>query len=183
MGTGLTVAASTWYHVFAIICSGTYDAYFDTSFTAANKPACTSTLRYIGSIKTDASSHILAFFQVGQKFVWATPPADLNASSLGSGSITLSTPPGINTFPTLSISATASAASTNSFSVISGLGVSTTGGKYDGTITGVGSVFTATGQITTTTSTSSQISFTTLNQGSSTVLTMWYINPKVAPNN
>jgi hypothetical protein len=79
MGTGLTVAASTWYHVFAIIKSGAFDVYFDTSPTAANAPASTTYVRYIGSFKTDASANILKFVQVGQLFSWAVPPADLSS--------------------------------------------------------------------------------------------------------
>jgi microcystin-dependent protein len=70
MGTGLTVAASTWYHVFAIINAGAFDVYFDTSATGVNAPAGTTALRRLGSIKTNASSQILAFSQLGDEFLW-----------------------------------------------------------------------------------------------------------------
>ncbi len=68
MGTGLTVAINTWYHVFAIINSGSADIYFDTSVTAANKPANTTSFRRIGSFLTDSSAHIQKFLQLGNYF-------------------------------------------------------------------------------------------------------------------
>jgi hypothetical protein len=68
MGIGLTAAASTWYHVFAIINAGNTDIYFDTSVTAANAPAGTIAYRRIGSIRTDASVHITSFNQIGDYF-------------------------------------------------------------------------------------------------------------------
>lgn len=99
MGVGLTVANSTWYHVFAIINAGTADVYFDTSITAANKPASTTAFRRIGSFKTDASAHILAFRQFYDTFIWAAAPVDYNGSISvypSTQSISLSVPPGVN---------------------------------------------------------------------------------------
>jgi hypothetical protein len=97
MGVGLTATLSTWYHVFAIIVSGVADVYFDTSVTAANKPASTTAFRRIGSFKLDASVHILAFSQNGDEFLWSSPPADLAAGNLGTTAFTLSlsVPPGV----------------------------------------------------------------------------------------
>lgn len=97
MGIGLTATASTWYHVFAIIVSGTPDVYFDTSVTAVNKPASTTAFRRIGSIKLDGAVHILAFSQNGDEFLWGAPPADLAAGLLGTTPFTLSlsVPPGV----------------------------------------------------------------------------------------
>lgn len=80
MGQGLTVTTSTWYHVFAIIVNGTADVYFDTSVSAANKPAGTTAFRRLGSFKTDGSSNILAFVQNGDRFDWGTPVADVTAT-------------------------------------------------------------------------------------------------------
>lgn len=101
MGTGLTIANSTWYHVFAIINAGAFDVYFDTSVTAANKPTNTTAFRYIGSFKTDGSAHILAFTQVGQFFYWTTAVKDV--SSGGATTATLVTlgsiPLGFTIFP------------------------------------------------------------------------------------
>ena len=70
MGTGLTIADSTWYHVFAIINAGSPDVYFDTSITAANAPSSTTAFRRIGSFLTDGSAHILGFNQNGDEFIW-----------------------------------------------------------------------------------------------------------------
>jgi hypothetical protein len=77
MGVGLTIAASTWYYVFAIEVSGSVDVYFDTSLTAANKPAGTTAFRRVGAFETDGSANILAFTQYpGGDFIWATPVLD-----------------------------------------------------------------------------------------------------------
>jgi hypothetical protein len=66
MGTGLTATASTWYHVFAGIASGSYDVFFDTSLTAANKPSAFTSFRYIGSVYLDTNYHITSFTQAAQ---------------------------------------------------------------------------------------------------------------------
>lgn len=98
MGTGLTIANSTWYHVFAIINNGSADVYFDTSVTAANKPASTTAFRRIGSFITDSSAHIVAFSQNGDEFLWSVIRVDANAATISSGSgtnYTVSVPLGI----------------------------------------------------------------------------------------
>ena len=59
---------STWYHVFAIINSGSADVYFDTSISAANAPASTTAFARIGSIFLDGSGHITPFLQEGNFF-------------------------------------------------------------------------------------------------------------------
>lgn len=101
MGNGLTIANTTWYHVFAIINAGAYDVYFDTSATAANKPASTTAFRRLGSVLTDSSAHIVAFIQIGDRFYWLTPVADVNATSTGTLAVTrtLTVPTGIIVFP------------------------------------------------------------------------------------
>ncbi len=63
MGTGLTAAAGTWYHVFAIINAGAADFYFDTSETAANAPSGTTAHRRVGSILTSGGSATIDGFQ------------------------------------------------------------------------------------------------------------------------
>lgn len=98
MGTGLTIANSTWYHVFAIVNTSAADIYFDTSLTAANKPAGTTAFRRIGSFKTDGSAHILAFTQTGNLFQWAVAPLDGSAIALADTTahlLTLSVAPGV----------------------------------------------------------------------------------------
>jgi hypothetical protein len=103
MGTGLTIANSTWYHVFAIMKAGVSDVYFDTSVSAANAPSGTTAFRRIGSFKTDGSAHILAFTQVYMAFYWATQVQDVNVTNLISASGTLltlgSVPPGVKVQP------------------------------------------------------------------------------------
>jgi hypothetical protein len=68
MGVGITVAASTWYHVFAILNDGVADVYFDTDADATNAPSGTTALRRIGSVKTDSDGEILPFIQAGRTF-------------------------------------------------------------------------------------------------------------------
>lgn len=80
MGQGLTIANSTWYHVFAIINAGTPDVYFDTSVSAANKPASTTAFRRIGSFKTNGSAQIIAFSQRGNRFDWGTPVVEFTGT-------------------------------------------------------------------------------------------------------
>src|SRR5258708_1490642 len=63
MGTGLTIANTTWYHVFAILNAGAPDVYFDTSVTAANSAAGTTQFRRIGSFLATGAAGILAFSQ------------------------------------------------------------------------------------------------------------------------
>jgi hypothetical protein len=75
------VANDTWYHVFAILNGGNADVYFDTSITAANKPAGTTAFRRIGSILTDGSGNIIPFIQKGDEFYWNPPLVALNASA------------------------------------------------------------------------------------------------------
>jgi hypothetical protein len=101
MGNGLTASAATWYHVFAIINAGSADIYFDTSAAAANAPASTTAFRRIGSIMTDGSVHILAFFQDEETFYWGTQLLDVNTSALGvtASLYVLTVPPGVKVRP------------------------------------------------------------------------------------
>lgn len=77
MGTGLTIANATWYHVFEIVNAGVVDVYFDTSVTAANKPAGTTAFRRLGSFLTDGSAQIINFSQNGDEFLWPTAVGDV----------------------------------------------------------------------------------------------------------
>lgn len=99
------VAIDTWYHVFAIsTATGTIDAGFDTSLTAANliadaAPSGYSKYRRIGSVLTDGSANIIGFSQFGDEFLWDSPPLDINTTTLGTAAVsyTLSTPLGVKT--------------------------------------------------------------------------------------
>lgn len=79
---GATVAKGTnqFLHVFAAIVAGVADIFFDTSITAANKPANTTAFRRIGSIRIDGSGNILAFTQIGDLFYWTAASQDFNAT-------------------------------------------------------------------------------------------------------
>jgi hypothetical protein len=179
MGTGLTVAASTWYHVFAIICGGSSDVYFDTSSTAANKPASTTAYRYIGSFKTDASAHILAFFQFGQEFLWAVPVTDMSLGGTAFASLyTFTTPLGVVTSPILYMEANYSS---NISLKIWGpsLGTAYAAPPMSGQSTTQYAPLPATNY----TNTSSQLYVISAGtSGSITLLDAGYINPHVAPN-
>lgn len=78
MGSGLTIANNTWYHVFAIIKAGANDVYFDTSISAANAPSGTTAYRRIGSFKTNGSAQIIDFKQIGDEFIWRSGIADIS---------------------------------------------------------------------------------------------------------
>lgn len=103
MGNGLTVANSTWYHVCLTPNGGTSDIWFDTSAVCANKPigVSGSIFRRIGSFKTDATAHILPFFQNGDTFLAGKLPAgpyDYTGTNMPAGVVTVnlvSVPPGV----------------------------------------------------------------------------------------
>jgi hypothetical protein len=61
-----TKTSNATYHVFLIRkdSDGTSDVGYDTSFTAANRPAGYTHFRRIGSIQTDGSSNIEQFFAI-----------------------------------------------------------------------------------------------------------------------
>jgi hypothetical protein len=82
--SALTLAADTWYHLFAIMKDDyTVDAGFDTSLTATNLLADATSYTYyrrIGSVLTDASSNIIGFKQVGDKFILNDITQDISTS-------------------------------------------------------------------------------------------------------
>lgn len=96
MGTGLSIAANTWYHVFAIINAGATDVYFDTSVGAANAPSGTTAFRRIGSFLTNSSAQINRFTQNGSWFSWSAPVDGYSTSSAPT-SLTLVTLAGVPT--------------------------------------------------------------------------------------
>jgi len=93
------VGATTWYHVFVIRkdSDGSIDAGFDTSVTAANKPAGYTAYRRIGSVLTDGSSNILNFYQYGDIFLWKASIRDIAVTNPGTSAVTrtLSVPTGV----------------------------------------------------------------------------------------
>jgi hypothetical protein len=102
-----SLAASTWYHAFAISKpGGTSPAFLaSTSLASPTFPSGYTLKRRIGSFKTDASAHILAFKQFGDEFVWSSGPVDVNVTTLGTTAalFTLSVPPGLQVLARLRI--------------------------------------------------------------------------------
>lgn len=117
MGNGLTIVASTWYHVCLTPNGGTADIWFDTSAVCANKPAGVSgaLFRRIGAFKTDGAANILAFVQHGDNFIPAVAVSELSTTTPATTLTALSlvgVPPGISTTALLrgAINATAASA-------------------------------------------------------------------------
>lgn len=93
MGTGVTLAAGTWYFPFAMINAGAADIFFDTDPAGSHAPAGTTALRRLRGIKTDGASNVLAHIANGDKIQWVAAIAEGN-----SGTVTLiGVPPGIVT--------------------------------------------------------------------------------------
>ena len=80
LDSGSSLSASTWYHVFVIqrLDTGVTDVLVSQSATAPTMPTNYTKKRRIGSFKTDGSSHILAFTQNGDEFLWVTTTVDVN---------------------------------------------------------------------------------------------------------
>jgi len=86
-GNGLDTgskANSTWYHCFIIrkTSDGTSDILFSTSVAAPSMPNGYSGFRRVGAVRTDGSGNIKAFFQSADTFLWKSPVADVDGSSI-----------------------------------------------------------------------------------------------------
>jgi len=93
-----SLANATWYHVFAIgKADGTTALLASTSVGSPAMPSGYTLKRRIGSFRTNGSAQILAFAQNGDEFLWATPPTDVSAATLGTTSTLypLTVPPGV----------------------------------------------------------------------------------------
>ena len=113
LGTGVTLASSQTLHMFAIAVGGSFDAYFDTSATAANAPSSTTGYRRILSMRT--ASTTTAFINTNQwddTFLYTGSPivdaSGVAVAALTASSATLTVPTGITV--TALVDATASAA-------------------------------------------------------------------------
>jgi hypothetical protein len=100
LDSGSALAASTWYHVYLIerTDTGVIDVLVSTNATTPTMPTNYTKKRRIGSIKTDASSHILAFSQLGDQFLWVAPVTDQNNVAINTGALqafTISVPIGL----------------------------------------------------------------------------------------
>lgn len=95
------IAANTWYHVHLIkrMDTSVVDALISLSATTPTLPAGYSLSRRIGSLRTNASSQWVLFFQVGDRFQWTTPFSDAIALAVGTTSqlVTLTVPTNIRT--------------------------------------------------------------------------------------
>jgi len=101
LGTGVTRAASTWYFPFAIINGGAVDAYFDTSVSAANRPAGTTAWRRLGAILTDGSQNIVTFVQNGDTIRVNEALVNSGSSNRALTLQTMAIPPGVISQPIL----------------------------------------------------------------------------------
>lgn len=111
MASGVSLAADTWYNVFAIMNDTTLavDFVFDTSITCANIPAGYQSYARVGSVLTDASSYIstFVFSEIGgiRHFQVYSPIKD-GTYSLASANrtiIQLKTPPGIKSMAIITV--------------------------------------------------------------------------------
>ena len=95
-----SAAANTWYHLFVIERTDTavVDILISTSATLPTLPTSYMKKRRIGSIKTDASSHILAFTQTGDQFAWSAVVQDVNNAPISTTALTpaLTVPPNVS---------------------------------------------------------------------------------------
>jgi hypothetical protein len=99
---GSALVANTWYHVFLIMRTDTQvvDLLVSTSATAPVMPNIYNKKRRLGSIKTSASSQIIAFTQFGDEFRWNTSPAwDVNNQAVATAGtlFTVNAPLGVKT--------------------------------------------------------------------------------------
>jgi hypothetical protein len=93
-------ANSTWYHVFLIRKDSdrSMDVGFDTSVTAANKPAGYTYRRRIGAVRTNSSGNILGFYEYAGRFMWIAASTDLSGGTQTSPTaFTVLTPLGVKT--------------------------------------------------------------------------------------
>lgn len=99
--------ANTTYHVFAIMRpdTGVVDYGFDTSVSAANRPASYTYYRRIASI-VRTSDAIKPFVQDGDRFMWKTPITDVSANNPGTSAVTrtLTLPTGIRVGAEITVS-------------------------------------------------------------------------------
>jgi hypothetical protein len=96
-----TIAASKVYHIWAIAkTDGTIAGFAnrdDLTGLSPTLPSGYSYKRRLGSVRTDASSHILAFTQNGDEFLWSASVADVSVTNLGTTATlySLSVPTGV----------------------------------------------------------------------------------------
>lgn len=88
---GGAVTINTWYDVYAIkrTDTGVTDIVFGVGGSPVNLPTNYNKKRRIGSFLTDGSSHIIAFKQQGDEFLWnVVPTLNVNATNPGTAAVT-----------------------------------------------------------------------------------------------
>ena len=100
LSSSLTLTNDTWYHLFLGLVSGTVEAGFDTSITAANLIADHSfaNVRRIWSVRRGTATN-LAFTQIGDECLWSAHVNSETRTSPGIAArlVTMQTPLGIRT--------------------------------------------------------------------------------------
>lgn len=94
------VAASTWYYVWLIskAAGASPDILISLSASAPTMPSTYTLKRRIGAFKTNGSSNIIKFLQIGSEFMWDVPTQDINDATVSATTAqtkTLNVPPGI----------------------------------------------------------------------------------------
>lgn len=94
-----SIGTTTWYHAFLIQGTGLApDVLCSLSATSPTMPSGYTLFRRIGSMKTDSSSHWLAFTQNGDQFTWQAIVTGDYSGTPGTGSrttIALTVPTGV----------------------------------------------------------------------------------------
>jgi hypothetical protein len=80
-----SVANATWYYLWLIMRSdtGVVDVLFSTSSSAPTMPTDYDHKRLIWAVKTNGSANILAFHQIGNRYLWETPVTDISGATDG----------------------------------------------------------------------------------------------------
>lgn len=97
-------ANNTWYHCYVVQnpSTGANDRCFSTSASGpggAVTSAGFTNFRRVGSVLTDSSGNIKAFFQFGDDFFWVDTTLDFNLTTISTSGalVTVSTPLGVAT--------------------------------------------------------------------------------------
>ena len=73
-GMTSTINVDTGYTVFAGMCSGSYDVWFDADPAGSHKPGCFTSYRHIGTIRiSNLVTNIPSFFTIGDRTYLTTP--------------------------------------------------------------------------------------------------------------
>ena len=105
-----SLAANSWYHVFAIAkADGTAACLASLSAASPALPAGYVAFRRIGSVRTDGAAAILAFTQIEDTFHFAASITDVSLASMGVASAlyTLTAPTGVRVRPIIDVGTTA----------------------------------------------------------------------------